>query len=131
MTITLHVNFSNLKHIFFFIFFQIPKHNLYREDIITNIYHNNAEIMGIDRSMRPCNINDLCNCPGGFFVNIEGVNDPNGKCVSCNSFKTKQFPKSFHLNENEVFPLAVAIEWKYDTLSCDSSRIDIIKIVRR
>ena len=73
----------------------LPNNLYHKED--PQVYHNNAEIVNIEKSMRPCNINDPCNCPGGFFINIDGVKDPDGKCVSCNSFKTRQFPKGFQL----------------------------------
>ncbi len=94
-------------------------------------YHNNAEIMSADKSMRPCNNNDPCNCPGGFFIHIDSVPNPNGKCISCTSFKTMQFPNGFTLGDHTQLPVKVTIDWKYDTLSCDSSRISIINIATR
>ena len=94
-------------------------------------FHNDAEILNADKSLRPCKGTDLCNCPGGFFIHIDGVSDPQGKCIACNSFKALQFPDGFDLGDNPAFPVAVTIDWKYDTLSCDSSRISIIHIVKR
>lgn len=94
-------------------------------------YHNEAEITGADRSMRPCNANDPCNCPGGFFIHIDHVPDPKGKCISCTSFKTMQFPDGFILDSHPQFPIAVTIDWNYNALSCDSSRINIIHISKR
>ncbi len=97
----------------------------------SQVYHNNAEIMSADKSMRPCNSHDPCNCPGGFFIHIDGVPDPKGKCIYCTSFKTLQFPDGFTLGDHPQFPVIVTIDWKYDTLSCDSSRIIIFKIATR
>jgi hypothetical protein len=109
------------------IFFTSLSNNKDKEQV----YHNDAEIMNADKSLRPCNVNNLCNCPGGFFIHIEGVNDPHGKCTFCNSFKTMQFPEDFAMGDKPQFPIAVTIDWKYDSLSCDSSRINIIKIAKR
>ena len=54
---------------------------------------NNAEIDGIDNSLRPCWLDDLCDCPGGFFIQIDGVPNPNGNCIFCKRFKAGQLPK--------------------------------------
>ncbi len=102
----------------------------FKKDKVTG-YYNNAEITGIDKSMRPCNATDLCNCPGGFFIHIDDVPDPKGTCTLCSSFKTMLLPSNFVLEDGASFPVKVIIEWKYDALSCDSSRIDIISMVRR
>ena len=96
-----------------------------------HIFHSDAEITGIDKSTRPCNGNDPCNCPGGFFFHIDDMQDPQGKCISCNSFKALQLPADFTLDSHIQFPFAVRIDWQYDTLSCDSSRIRIINITKR
>lgn len=95
------------------------------------LYRNDAEILSRDNSMRPCNVNDPCNCPGGFYIQIDGVANPHGKCIGCTSFKTLKFPGGFELSNTTVFPVPVIIEWKYDKLSCDSSRIIITSIRRR
>ena len=94
-------------------------------------YMNTAEITGIDNSLRPCPVNDPCSCPGGFFIHIDNVPDPNGNCTFCKSFKALQLPKDFTLGNNPQFPVAVKIDWTYDSLLCDSSRIVITKIARR
>ncbi len=94
------------------------------------LFHNNAEILSMDLSTRPCNVHDPCNCPGGYFINIDRVPDPHGKCIGCTSFKTMKFPEGFTLSDTEKFPVAVIIDWKYDELNCDSSRIIITKIER-
>ena len=94
-----------------------------------NIYHNNAEILKADNSPRPCHEDDRCNCPGGFLIHIDSVADPHGSCILCNHFKAMQFPGGF--DAGEKFPVAVTIDWKFDTPGCDSSRISIISIVRR
>ena len=100
-----------------------------KDDVQT--HHNRAEIINADKSMRPCNNTDPCNCPGGFFIHIDGVPNPNGKCISCTSFKTMQLPEGFALGDHPQFPIAVTIDWTYDTLSCDSSRISILNIIKR
>jgi len=94
-------------------------------------YMNNAEINGIDNSLRPCRLDDPCDCPGGFFIHIDNVPDPHGNCIFCNRFKASQFPVGFNLGNNPQFPIAIKIDWKYDSLLCDSSRIDITRIARR
>ena len=94
-------------------------------------YMNNAAIDGIDNSLRPCWLDDLCDCPGGFFIQIDGVPNPNGNCIFCKRFKAGQLPKGFNLGNNPQFPIAVKIDWKLDSLHCDSSRIDITRIARR
>lgn len=93
--------------------------------------HNNAMITSRDKSMRPCNSSAPCDCPGGFFLHIDDVPDPKGKCISCTSFKTLRFPDGFILGDDTKLPVAVTIDWKYDSLSCDSSRITILTIARR
>ena len=94
-------------------------------------YMNTAEITGIDNSLRPCPVNDPCSCPGGFFIHIDNVPDPNGNCTFCKVFKAMQLPKDFALGNNPQFPVAVKIDWKYDSLLCDSSRIVITSIAKR
>jgi hypothetical protein len=94
-------------------------------------YMNTAEITTIDNSLRPCPVNDPCSCPGGFFIHIDNVPDPNGNCPFCKVYKTMQLPKDFTLGNNPQFPVAVKIDWKYDSLLCDSSRIVITNIARR
>jgi hypothetical protein len=94
-------------------------------------YTNNAEITMIDNSVRPCRLDDPCNCPGGFFIHIDNVPDPHGSCILCTSFKALKLPAGFELGDNPLFPIPVKISWKYDALSCDSSRIDITSIARR
>lgn len=94
-------------------------------------YTNNAEIIMIDNSLRPCRLDDPCDCPGGFLIHIDSVPAPHGNCIFCTSFKAMQFPAGFNLGDNPQFPIAIKIDWKYDTLLCDSSRIDIIRIARR
>jgi|SRR6185437_14700908 len=94
-------------------------------------YMNTAEILGIDNNLRACLITDPCNCPGGYFIHIDNVQDPNGNCTFCKTFKTTQFPKGFTISGNSQFPVSVKIDWKYDSLLCDSSRIVITSIARR
>jgi hypothetical protein len=94
-------------------------------------YMNTAEILGMDNSLRACLITDPCNCPGGYFIHIDNVKDPNGNCTFCKTFKAGQFPKGFMISSDSQFPVAVKIDWKYDSLSCDSSRIVITNIARR
>ena len=96
-----------------------------------HLYHNDAEIISIDKSTRPCNVNDPCNCPGGYFIHIDGVPEPHGKCIGCTSFKAMKLPEGFAINDATTFPVAVTIDWKYDLLNCDSSRIMITSIKRR
>jgi hypothetical protein len=97
----------------------------------TPVYQNDAEVLNADKSMRPCNTNDPCNCPGGFFIHIEGLPAPHGKCISCSAFKALEFPENFDLGNEPAFPISVPIYWKFDSLSCDSSRIHIISISKR
>ena len=92
---------------------------------------NNAEIIGIDNSLRPCSVDAPCDCPGGYFIHIDNVPDPNGNCTFCKSFKALQLPKSFSLGANPQFPIAIKIDWRYDSLLCDSSRIVITRIAKR
>jgi hypothetical protein len=94
-------------------------------------YMNTAEINGIDNSLRPCQVNDPCDCPGGYFIHIDNVPDPNGSCTFCKSFKAMKLPNDFTLGSNPQFPVAVKINWKYDSLLCDSSRIIITSIAKR
>ena len=94
-------------------------------------YMNTAEITGMDNSLRVCQVNDPCSCPGGFFIHIDNVPDPNGNCTFCKVFKAMQLPKDFDSGNNLQFPIAVKIDWKYDSLLCDSSRIIITSIARR
>ena len=94
-------------------------------------YMNNAEIKGIDNSLRPCRLDDPCNCPGGFLIHIDNIADPHGNCSLCNSFKAMQLPAGFNLGNNPQFPVKIKIDWKYDTLICDSTRIHITRIERR
>jgi len=94
-------------------------------------YMNTAEITGIDNSLRACLVSAPCDCPGGFFIHIDNVPDPNGNCIGCKSFKAMQLPKDFDLGNNPRFPVAVKIDWRYDSLLCDSSRIVITGIARR
>ena len=94
-------------------------------------YMNNAEITGIDNSLRACLITAPCDCPGGFFIHIDNVPDPNGNCIGCKSFKAMQLPEGFDLGNTLRFPIAIKIDWKYDSLLCDSSRIVITSIARR
>ena len=93
-------------------------------------YMNNAEITGIDNRLTPCLVTDPCSCPGGYFIHIDNVPDPNGSCTFCKVFKAVQLPKEFTFN-NSQFPIAVKIDWRYDSLLCDSSRIVITSIARR
>lgn len=92
---------------------------------------NNAEIVGIDNSLRPCSVNAPCDCPGGYFIHIDNVPDPNGNCTFCKSFKALQLPKSFTLGANPQFPVSIKMDWRYDSLLCDSSRIVITRMARR
>ena len=94
-------------------------------------YMNTAEITGMDNSLRVCQVNDPCSCPGGFFIHIDNVPDPNGNCTFCKVFKAMQLPKDFDSGNNLQFPIAVKIDWKYDSLLCDSSRLIITGIARR
>jgi hypothetical protein len=94
-------------------------------------YMNNAEITGIDNSLRPCLINYPCDCPGGYFIHIDNVPDPNGSCTFCKSFKAMKLPNGFTLGNNPQFPIAIKMDWKYDSLLCDSSRIVITNIALR
>src|SRR5712671_1975574 len=76
-------------------------------------YMNNAEITGVDNSSRPCLVDDPCNCPGGTIITIDNISNPNGY------FRAVQLPAGFILGSNATFPIAVKIDWKYDTaLSC-------------
>jgi hypothetical protein len=94
-------------------------------------YMNTAEITGIDNSLRACLVTAPCDCPGGFFIRIDNVPDPNGNCIGCKSFKAMQLPKDFDLGNNLQFPIAIKMDWRYDSLLCDSSRIVITNIARR
>ena len=91
---------------------------------------NTAEITGIDNRLTPCLVTEPCNCPGGFYIHIDNVPDLNGNCTLCKVSKAVQLPKEFTFN-NSQFPIAVKIDWKYDSLLCDSSRIVITNIARR
>ena len=95
------------------------------------IYINNAEITGEDNSLRPCWLNKPCDCPGGYFIHIDNVSHPVGNCMLCNFFKAVKLPQSFNLGDNPQYPIAVKINWQYDTMLCDSSHIDIISIIKR
>jgi hypothetical protein len=92
---------------------------------------NNAEIYGIDNSLRPCRFDDPCSCPGGYFIHIDNLPDPNGSCNFCKRFKAIRLPKGFTLGNNPLFPIAIKMDWRYDSLLCDSSRIVITSFARR
>src|SRR5258706_16426469 len=81
-------------------------------------YMNNAEITGIDNRLTPCLLDDPCSCPGGYFIHIDNLPGPNGQ-----PFRAMQLPKNFDPGNNLQFPIAVKIDWRYDALLCDSSRI--------
>ena len=87
-------------------------------------YMNNAEIVGIDNRMIPCLGSDTCNCPGGIYITIDNVTALNG-----HSFKAKLYPHNFKYTA--PFPIAVKIDWEYDTIPCGGNRIDILKIAKR
>jgi len=84
----------------------------------------NAEIVGIDNRMIPCLGSDTCNCPGGIYITIDNVTALNG-----HSFKAKLYPHNFKYTA--PFPIAVKIDWEYDTIPCGGNRIDILKIAKR
>ncbi len=85
---------------------------------------SNAEITGIDTRSNVCNLNDPCNCPGGFFVIIENVSSPTGA-----TFRAKNLPDYFVLGDKPAFPVSIKINWQHD-IQCNSD-IVITKILRR
>jgi hypothetical protein len=90
-------------------------------------YMNNAEIIGVDNSSRPCLADDPCNCPGGMYITIDNVSNPNGY----SNFRAVQLPAGFTLGDHAIFPIAVKIDWKYDTAHACTNRIDVTRIGRR
>ena len=89
---------------------------------------SNAEI-SVDNRESPCLTSDPCNCPGGYFVFIDNVSNVNGNAA----FKAHNLPQSFlaatQFNNNGS-PIAVKIDWVYDTTACKNV-IDITRIARR
>ena len=71
----------------------------------------------------PCSPNYNCNCPGGYFVTIDGVTSSNGE-----PFRAIKIPSDF--NYNQPFPISVKINWNYDPLICKDI-IDITQIANR
>jgi len=89
---------------------------------------DDAEISA-DTRQSPCLANDLCKCPGGFFVVMALPNRVRGTIT----FKAPNLPQSFltavNFNRNGS-PLAVKINWTYDTTVCKNF-IVITKITLR
>lgn len=89
---------------------------------------NNAEI-GPDNRESPCFASDPCHCPGGFFVSIDNVSNPNGN----STYKAFKLPPNFMVDNNPnraQFPIAVKIDWYFNTVRCNNF-IDITRIARR
>lgn len=91
-------------------------------------YMNNAEI-SVDNRESPCLTSDLCNCPGGFFVFIDNVSNPNGNSI----YKAFKLPSNFIMANNfnrNGLPIKVKIDWKFDMGNCNNI-IDITRIEKR
>jgi hypothetical protein len=83
---------------------------------------NTAKI-SLDNRLIPCLQSDTCDCPGGLFVVIDNVPFLNGE-----PFKATIYPTDF--NYAPPFPIAVKIDWRYDSIPC-GNRIIITKIARQ
>ena len=86
-------------------------------------YMNTAEV-SVDNRLAPCLPDDTCDCPGGLFVSIDNVSSINGQ-----PFKATIYPTNF--SYTPPFPIAVKIDWKYDSIPCGSNSIIITKIARQ
>jgi hypothetical protein len=84
-------------------------------------YMNNAEI-SVDDRLVACFTSDPCNCPGGFFVFIDGVSNVNGR-----TYKAPKLPLNFTVKQSSM---AVKIDWVYDTAKCNNY-INITRIESR
>lgn len=80
---------------------------------------SNAEIIGLDTKM--------CPCCGGTEIIINNVQNPNGNSY----FLIGKLPSNFIISDNPKFPIAVKVDWKFNTLHCFGNYVDITRIARR